>query len=121
MCYLMSFLGSTYIGSWPIFFLFNADGHNDVNSAKHALLAPKKPNTTPTLALPQGTSSMTIEAIVVVATTYGLQLLVQSSNVAYSQGCYEPIIQEPMTPESNDVSDYNIEDYPLAVFDLVLS
>lgn len=38
--------------SQPIFFLFNANGHNDVNNVKHALLTPEKPNTSPTLALP---------------------------------------------------------------------
>jgi hypothetical protein len=64
---------------------------------------------------------MATEAIVVVATLENLQLLVQSSNVVHSQGCYEPIVKEPMTPEFDDVLDYNVENYPLVVFDLVLS
>jgi hypothetical protein len=106
---------STDTGSQPIFFLFSADGHNDVNSAKQALPAPEKPSTSPTLALPQGTNSMATEAAAAAAATEGLQSVVQSSNVAGSQGCCEPIIEEPMTPESDDVWDYDIEDYPLAV------
>jgi hypothetical protein len=83
-----------------------------LSSAKQALPAPEKPSTSPMLALPQGTNSMATEAA---AATEGLQSVVQSSNVAGSQGCCEPIIEEPMTPESDDVWDYDIEDYPLAV------
>jgi hypothetical protein len=107
---------STDTESQPIFFLFSADGHNDVNSAKQALPAPEKPSTSPMLALPEGTNSMATEAAAAAAAaTEGLQSVVQSSNVAGSQGCCEPIIEEPMTPESDDVYDYDIEDYPLAV------
>jgi hypothetical protein len=69
MCYLLSFPRSTDIGNQPIFFLFSANGHNDVNSVKHALLAPEKPNSFPTLALPQGISSMAIKTIVVAIAT----------------------------------------------------
>ncbi|CAM6010506.1 unnamed protein product [Sphagnum balticum] len=88
-----------------------------LSSAKQALPAPEKPSTSPTLALPQGTNSMATEAAAAAAAaaTEGLQSVVQSSNVAGSQGCCEPIIEEPMTPESDDVWDYDIEDYPLAV------
>ncbi|CAK9276242.1 unnamed protein product [Sphagnum jensenii] len=88
-----------------------------LSSAKQALPAPEKPSTSPMLALPQGTNSMATEAAAAAAAaaTEGLQSVVQSSNVAGSQGCCEPIIEEPMTPESDDVCDYDIEDYPLAV------
>jgi hypothetical protein len=51
---------------------------------------------------------MATKAIIAATTTKGLQLLVQSSNVAHSQGCCEPIIEEPMTPKSDDVLDYMI-------------
>jgi hypothetical protein len=64
---------------------------------------------------------MAIEAFVLTIATKGFQLLVQSSNVAHSQGYCEPIIQKPMTPKFDDVLDYDIEDYPLVVFDLILS
>jgi hypothetical protein len=64
---------------------------------------------------------MAINATTAIATIENLQLLVQSSNVAHLQGCYECIIEEAMTLEFDDVSDYDIENYPLAVFDLILS
>jgi len=51
---------------------------------------------------------MATEVIIVVATLENLQLLVQSSNVAHSQGCYEPIIEELMTLEFDDVLDYDM-------------
>jgi hypothetical protein len=51
---------------------------------------------------------MATKAIIAATTTKGLQSLVQSSNVAHSQGCCEPIIEEPMTPKSDDVLDYMI-------------
>jgi hypothetical protein len=63
---------------------------------------------------------MATKVFVLAIATKGLQLLVQSSNVAHSQGYCEPIIQKPMTPEF-DVLAHNIEHYPLVVFDLVLS
>ncbi len=87
-----------------------------MNSARQALPAPEKASTNPTLlALPQGTTSTVTEAAG--ATEGDKSLLVQSTNVGSSQDCCEPIIEEPMTPpeESDDVSEYDIEDYPLAI------
>ncbi len=64
---------------------------------------------------------MVAEGIIGAIATKGLQLLVQSSsNVVHSQGCCEPIIEEPMTPEFDDVLHYDIGYYPLVVFDLIL-
>lgn len=76
-----------------------------MNNAKYALLVIEKPNTSPMLALLQGTCSMAIEAIVVVVAIEGFQSLVQSSNVAQSQGCCGPIIEDPMTLEFDDMLD----------------
>ncbi len=87
-----------------------------MNSARQALPAPEKASANPTLlALPQGTTSTVTEAAG--ATEGDKSLLVQSTNVGSSQDCCQPIIEEPMTPpeESDDVSEYDIEDYPLAI------
>jgi hypothetical protein len=62
---------------------------------------------------------MAAKTTIVIVATEGFQSLVQSNNVAHSHGCCEPTIEKPMTPEFDDVLDYDIEDCPLVVFDIV--
>jgi hypothetical protein len=84
-----------------------------VNSAKQALPTPEKEHDTcATLAWPQETSMASS-----MSSREGLQVMVQSSNnmAAGSQNCCEPFVEEPMTPESDVVSNYDIEDCPFVV------
>jgi hypothetical protein len=84
-----------------------------LSSAKQALPTPEKEHDTcATLAWPQETSMASS-----MASREGLQVMVQSSNnmAAGSQDCCEPFVEEPMTPESDVVSNYDIEDCPFVV------
>ncbi|CAM6078685.1 unnamed protein product [Sphagnum tenellum] len=81
-----------------------------LSSAKQTLPTPEKEHDTcATLAWPQETSMASS-----MASREGLQVMVQSSNnmAAGSQDCCEPFVEEPMTPESDVVSNNDIEDCP---------